>query len=58
MVQRSLAIREKALGPDHPNIVKTLNNLAVLYEKLGKRKEATAFAARAKAMEERLRGRR
>ncbi|MFQ5911655.1 MAG: tetratricopeptide repeat protein [Nitrospinota bacterium] len=58
LVQRSLAIREKALGPDHPNIVKTLNNLAGLYVKLGKREEAAALSARAKAMQERRRGRR
>lgn len=28
--QRALAIREKALGPDHPDIASTLNNLAIL----------------------------
>ncbi len=29
--KRSLAIREKALGPDHPSVAASLNNLALLY---------------------------
>ncbi len=28
LCKRSLAIREKALGPDHPNVAESLNNLA------------------------------
>ena len=31
LYKRSLAIREKALGPDHPDVATSLNNLAVLY---------------------------
>lgn len=30
LYQRSLAMREKALGPDHPDVAQSLNNLAVL----------------------------
>lgn len=30
LFQRSLAIREKALGPDHPDLATPLNNLAEL----------------------------
>ena len=55
--RRALAIAEKSLGPDHPNIVKFLSNLAALYEKMGKPREATGFSARAEAMEKRLAGR-
>ncbi|MFQ5915352.1 MAG: tetratricopeptide repeat protein, partial [Nitrospinota bacterium] len=51
LAERSLAILEKTVGPDHPNIVKTLNTLAGLYEKL---EEAARLSARAKAMEGRL----
>ncbi len=29
--RRALAIREKALGPDHPDVAASLNNLASLY---------------------------
>jgi CHAT domain-containing protein len=31
LYKRSLAIREKALGPDHPDVALTLNNLAGVY---------------------------
>ena len=30
LYQRALAITEKAFGPEHPNIAKSLNNLALL----------------------------
>ena len=33
LYQRSLAIWEKALGPDHPEVATSLNNLAVLYRR-------------------------
>jgi len=31
LFRRSLAIREKALGPEHPLVATSLGNLAVLY---------------------------
>ena len=31
LFQRSLAILEKALGPEHPDVAGSLNNLAELY---------------------------
>ena len=40
VIQRSLAIREKVLGPDHPEIATSLNNLATLYYYEGKYSEA------------------
>jgi hypothetical protein len=52
-----LSIWEKTLGPGHPSIVKTLNNMAALYGKLGKKKEAAGFLERAEAMKKRLAGR-
>ena len=33
--KRSLAIRQKALGPDHPSVATSLNNLAELYRTQG-----------------------
>ena len=36
LYQRALAIREKALGPEHPQVAQTLNNLAGLYREQGK----------------------
>jgi tetratricopeptide (TPR) repeat protein len=35
-----LKIREKALGPEHPDVAESLNNLALLYEVQGKYVEA------------------
>ena len=32
LYQRSLKIREAKLGPDHPNVAASLNNLADLYQ--------------------------
>ena len=31
LYERSLAIREKAVGPDHPDVATALNNLAGLW---------------------------
>ena len=35
LYERSLAIQEKALGPVHPNVATSLNNLAALYKAQG-----------------------
>ena len=32
LAERALALREKALGPDHPDVALSLNNLAELYK--------------------------
>jgi hypothetical protein len=40
MYQRALAGYEKALGPDHPSTLGTVNNLGRLYQAQGKPKEA------------------
>jgi CHAT domain-containing protein len=37
LYKRSLAIREKALGPDHLDVANSLNNLALLYQTQGGR---------------------
>ena len=31
LYERSLAINEKALGPEHPSVAASLNNLAALF---------------------------
>ena len=38
--QRALAIREKTLGPEHPHVATSLNNLAALYRAQGRYAEA------------------
>ena len=40
LYQRSLAIDEKALGPDHPRVAANLNNLALFYNNQGRFAEA------------------
>jgi CHAT domain-containing protein/tetratricopeptide (TPR) repeat protein len=40
LYKRSLAIREKALGPDHPDVAASLNNLALLYDQQGRQVDA------------------
>jgi hypothetical protein len=48
--KRSLAIWEKVLGPDHPDVATVLNNLAALYRKTGREKEAKALEDRARVI--------
>ena len=48
LYKRVLAIQEKALGPEHPKVARSLNNLAVLYNAQGRDDEAKKLFARAK----------
>jgi tetratricopeptide (TPR) repeat protein len=52
LYKRSLAIREKVLGPDHPDVAASLNNLAVLYKTRGKYVEAEPRYERSLAIRE------
>ncbi len=54
--KRSLAIREKALGPDHPDVAQSLNNLGGLYKVQGKYAEAEPLYQRALAIREKALG--
>ncbi len=47
LYQRSLAILEKALGPEHPNVAQSLENYAALLRKTGRADEAAEKEARA-----------
>ena len=47
LFKRSLAIREQALGPDHPDVAASLHNLAALYRATGRAEEAKALEDRA-----------
>jgi tetratricopeptide (TPR) repeat protein len=44
---RALTIREKALGPNHPDVAVSLNNLAELYRAQGRYADAEALHKRA-----------
>jgi CHAT domain-containing protein len=56
LYQRSLAIREKALGPAHPDVAQSLNNLAVLYSTTGAYAKAEPLFQRALAIWEKTLG--
>lgn len=43
----ALAIRERALGPNHPDVAQSLNNLGILYANQRKHAEAEPLYKRA-----------
>ena len=52
LYKRSLAIWEEALGPEHPNVATSLNNLAGLYRAQGRYDEAEPLHKRAMTIDE------
>ena len=52
LFRRSLAIAESALGPDHPDVATSLNNLAGLYRAQGRYAEAEPLFRRSLAIAE------
>ena len=57
MYRRSLAIYEKVLGRDHPDVADSLNNLAVLYRAQGRYADAEPLYRRSLAIREKILGR-
>ena len=55
-LRSALAIREQALGPDHPDTAQSLNNLAALYYAQGRYAEAEPLYRRALAIREQALG--
>jgi tetratricopeptide (TPR) repeat protein len=55
-LHRARAIREKVLGPDHPDVATSLDNLAVLYRSQGRHALAQPLHKRALAIYERALG--
>jgi tetratricopeptide (TPR) repeat protein len=56
LYQRALAIREKALGLEHPAVAESLNNLAELYAAQGQYAQAEPLCRRALAIREKALG--
>jgi len=56
LAQRALALREKALGAEHPDVAISLNNLAGLCQSLGDDTKAEPLYQRALAIEEKAFG--
>jgi len=47
LLARALAVREKQLGVDHPDVAKTLVDYAAALRKIGRSAEADALETRA-----------
>jgi CHAT domain-containing protein/Flp pilus assembly protein TadD len=56
LAQRALNIREKSLGPIHPDVATALNNLALVYEKQGQHADAEPLYKRSLAIYEKTSG--
>jgi tetratricopeptide (TPR) repeat protein len=56
LAQRTLALVEKALGPDHPDVATSLNNLADLYRAQGRYADAEPLYKRSLAIHEKVLG--
>ena len=56
LFKRALAISEKALGPDHPDVAVSLNNLADLYDDQGRYADAEPLYKRSLAIWEKALG--
>jgi len=50
MYRRALSIQERALGPDHPAVANTLNNLSAFLDQAGRSAEAEGLQRRALAI--------
>jgi hypothetical protein len=50
LFRRAIAIEEKSLGPDHPNVAMSLNNMARLLQATNRRAEAEPLMRRALAI--------
>ena len=56
LFQRALSMREQVLGPDHPDVARTLHDLANLYRAQGKYLEADLLYRRALSIREQVLG--
>ncbi len=56
LFQRVLQIREKALGPEHPDTAQSLNNLALLYQSMGNYEQALPLFQQALKIREKTLG--
>ncbi len=57
LLRQALAIREKALGPEHPEVAQSLTDLAHLYESQGRHSEAEPLFKRSQEILKKIFGR-
>ena len=53
VAKKALEVAEKSVGPEHPNVAKSLTNLAYLYNAQGQYAQAEPLFRRALAIQER-----
>ena len=56
LAERALAIRERALGPNNPDVATSLNNIASLYRNLGRYSDAEPLFIRSLAIRQKVLG--
>jgi tetratricopeptide (TPR) repeat protein len=56
LLQQALTTYERVLGPEHPDTLSTVNNLAILYRRQGKYEQAEPLYQRALTTKERVLG--
>jgi tetratricopeptide (TPR) repeat protein len=56
LLQRALAIREQALGPSHPDVAESLNNLAMIHYYRGMYEQAEPLYQHALSIREQVLG--
>ena len=56
VAQKALEVAESSVGPDHPDVATSLNNLAFLYDTQGQYVQAEPFYKRALALKEKALG--
>src|SRR6266545_3505182 len=56
LVERSLEIRERLLGPDHPDVATAINSLAILHRQKGQYAKAEQLCRRSLAIREKTLG--
>ncbi|KKK86115.1 hypothetical protein LCGC14_2766480, partial [marine sediment metagenome] len=56
VAEKALTIQVKALGPDHPDVATSLNNLAMLYKNQGEYALAEPLYKRSLAIKEKVHG--
>ncbi|HEX5752978.1 MAG TPA: serine/threonine-protein kinase [Archangium sp.] len=55
-LERALALRQKALGPEHPDVAASLGNLGGLFYDMGRYEESKAWNERALALRQKVLG--
>ncbi len=50
VAKKALQVTEQAVGPDHPDVVMSLENMAALYRNTGRKNDAEALEKRATAI--------